>query len=276
MRRLLALALLPALSLMACSDDGGTEVRAGDGDDPGGDTQTYEATLTVLESPDHGPELCTAVAESYPPQCGGVPVSGWDWSTVEAESSNGTTWGEYRVVGTFDGETFTLTEPPGEPGVPSGLDEYDFSPGCDDPEVVDESHGQAEFEEMSTLSESGIPGSLGTWISQPGEEWDGPFTATVVVETGHTDRAVAFVRQRYGGPLCVIERDITNEEIERIQQEVHDDEAVAAIGSFGSSYDLVEGVFEVEVWHASEEAQEYAHDRWGDVVVLRGILQPVS
>src|SRR5262245_29665274 len=33
--------------------------------------QEYEATATVLESKEHGPELCFSVALSYPPQCGG-------------------------------------------------------------------------------------------------------------------------------------------------------------------------------------------------------------
>ena len=48
---------------------------------------------------------------SLPPRCGGPEVAGWDWDAVEAESASGTTWGSYVLVGTFDGGTFTLTEP---------------------------------------------------------------------------------------------------------------------------------------------------------------------
>jgi hypothetical protein len=32
---------------------------------------TYAVSATVLESPGHGAQLCNAVQDSYPPQCGG-------------------------------------------------------------------------------------------------------------------------------------------------------------------------------------------------------------
>ena len=71
----------------------------------------YRTAATVLESPGHGPQLCSAVAESMPPQCGGPDVLGWDWSVVPAESAAGTTWGDHELVGTFTDGAFTLTEP---------------------------------------------------------------------------------------------------------------------------------------------------------------------
>jgi hypothetical protein len=59
-------------------------------------------------------ELCLgAVAESYPPQCSGIPIVDWTWDGVEgAESSGDVTWGAYAVQGTYDGEAFTVTQPP--------------------------------------------------------------------------------------------------------------------------------------------------------------------
>lgn len=59
-------------------------------------------------------ELCLgAVAESYPPQCSGIPVTGWSWDGIDgAETSGETTWGAYAVQGTYDGESFTSTQPP--------------------------------------------------------------------------------------------------------------------------------------------------------------------
>jgi len=61
-------------------------------------------------------ELCLgAVAESYPPQCAGVPVplEGWSWDGVDgSENSGDTTWGAYAVQGSYDGETLTVTQPP--------------------------------------------------------------------------------------------------------------------------------------------------------------------
>src|SRR5262245_39820613 len=85
--------------------------------DPDG-TQLYEAYTTVLEQgegmalPAHGPELCLGgTADSLPPQCGGVPVANWDWNAVEDEESRGgTTWGAYRVVGTYADGVFTVVE----------------------------------------------------------------------------------------------------------------------------------------------------------------------
>lgn len=59
-------------------------------------------------------QLCVgAVAESYPPQCSGVPVDEWTWDGVDgSETSGDTTWGAYAVYATFDGERFSRTDPP--------------------------------------------------------------------------------------------------------------------------------------------------------------------
>jgi hypothetical protein len=59
-------------------------------------------------------ELCLGpVAESYPPQCSGIPLVDWSWDEVEgAEASGDVTWGAYAVQGTFDGEEYTVTAPP--------------------------------------------------------------------------------------------------------------------------------------------------------------------
>ncbi len=77
------------------------------------DAQHYETVTTVLESAEHGPELCVGgVAESYPPQCSGPSVAGWSWDLLEGEqSANGTTWVEGYLVGTWDptAHVFTVT-----------------------------------------------------------------------------------------------------------------------------------------------------------------------
>lgn len=59
-------------------------------------------------------ELCLgAVAESYPPQCSGIPITNWTWEGIEGwEDSDDITWGSYAVQGTYDGEEFTVTETP--------------------------------------------------------------------------------------------------------------------------------------------------------------------
>lgn len=71
------------------------------------------ATGTVLEV-DGEVRLCLGpVAESYPPQCSGIPLQDWSWDGVDgAETSGDTTWGAYAVRGTYDGASFTATQPP--------------------------------------------------------------------------------------------------------------------------------------------------------------------
>lgn len=71
---------------------------------------------TVIQTPGGVPELCLgAVMESYPPQCHGVPLAGWDWETTgpheEADLDGQVTrWGTYAVTGGFDGSTMTVTD----------------------------------------------------------------------------------------------------------------------------------------------------------------------
>jgi len=276
MRRIAILALLAGVALLAaCGDDAGEPVGAG-GTEPADADEVYEADLTVLESPDHGPELCYVVAESLPPQCGGPSVSGWDWAAVEGEErASGTTWGTFHVAGTWSSEALHLTEAPTAPdGDGGGRDERDFSPGCADPEVVDATHGAEEWEEAAPVA-SQVPDLVTAWVSDPTGDWDGPYTATVVVPPGSADAAREAVRASYSGPLCVIERDAPTEaELQAVHTEV--DAAAGELGLVGSSVDSERGVVAVDVWVADEAAVTLARDRWGDYVELQPILQPAG
>ncbi len=115
--RPLALALL-ALLLAACGS------RTGDvADDPGSEPVprgipaapgqvSSRGAVTVLDD-GGGPEACLGpVAESFPPQCGGPPLAGWDWKGQLPDSyqqAAGVVWGEYSVTGRWDGETLSVT-----------------------------------------------------------------------------------------------------------------------------------------------------------------------
>ncbi|WP_434811330.1 hypothetical protein [Microbacterium sp. bgisy189] len=59
-------------------------------------------------------ELCLgAVAESWPPQCSGIPLTGWSWDGLDGSESEGDVrWGSYAVQGTYDGDSFAVTQPP--------------------------------------------------------------------------------------------------------------------------------------------------------------------
>jgi hypothetical protein len=76
----------------------------------------YEGTAPIIIDSGKGPMLAWSLEESLPPQGGDIPLAGFDWSMIEGEQTVGhTTWVEgtaFRVVGTWDGTTFTLTQPP--------------------------------------------------------------------------------------------------------------------------------------------------------------------
>ena len=135
MRRLLLVAI--PLLLVGCATD------APGGRAPAKTTsaqeQRYQATSTVLQSRDHGPELCLGwVADSFPPLCGGLPITNWRWDQVEGEqAANGTTWGTYRLAGTYDGARFTVVraEVPLPTSRPSAAERFKDTPrpACPEP-----------------------------------------------------------------------------------------------------------------------------------------------
>jgi hypothetical protein len=97
----------------------------------------FEFAGTVIESPDHGPEACAGIVlTSLPPQCSGIPLTGFHWDTVPwAESTRGSTWAEVILTGEFDGSQLTVVAPP-EP-IPADhvwdLALADFTPPCEEP-----------------------------------------------------------------------------------------------------------------------------------------------
>lgn len=88
---------------------------------------------SVIDS-GNGPMLANVLLASLPPQGGDVPLDGFDWSMIDDEQTlNGVTWTEgwHTFVGTWDGTTFHLVEPPGPftPEKPPAPD-YTLTPGC--------------------------------------------------------------------------------------------------------------------------------------------------
>ena len=67
---------------------------------------------TVIQTGDTPPQFCLGpVMESYPPQCSGPEIVGWDWDAVEGDETAGdVTFGAYAIWGTWDGTVFTATE----------------------------------------------------------------------------------------------------------------------------------------------------------------------
>ncbi len=150
---------------------------------------------TVLES-DEGPELCLgAVAESYPPQCGGPPIVGWDWDAVDGEeTANEVTWGAYAVWGDWDGATFTLTREP----VIAAL--YDPMATPLDPNPWDDTLPEGPLPEADAIAlQAQLPGAV------PGLLSTTPVNGRLVVQVMFDDGTLqAAFDERYGDDAVVV------------------------------------------------------------------------
>jgi hypothetical protein len=106
---LTVLAALTVAAVTGCASPG----------QPGGTPQEEPTSPTavvgqgmVLQVEGEAPQFCLgAVMESYPPECSGPELIGWDWNAVEGEeSASGVTWGTYAVWGDWDGARLAVTE----------------------------------------------------------------------------------------------------------------------------------------------------------------------
>src|SRR5690349_16474283 len=230
MRILAAAAVLTVLgSATACSTE--AEMRAVDPADAGAaaDTPSGEAgevptpvpdgevrtsgLVTVLDAGD-GPEMCLgAVAESYPPQCGGPAVADFDWGDVGSEEASGVRWGSYALTGTFDGSTFTVTD-----AIPAAL--YDtmaqpeaggLDPACDDAEATDPDKATPEDMDATLTAASALPTYATAWLSNG--------TISVAV-TEDPEGAEAELRKTWGGLLCVTTVEKTDADLNAINEEL--------------------------------------------------------
>jgi hypothetical protein len=195
--------------------------------------QEYEVSATVLESPDHGPQLCEGVLLSDPPQCSGPDVLGWDWEMVEGEvSSRRTTSGEYHVVGTWDGEALTLTEPPREPRNSERSPQADSSTPCKTPDggwaVVDPATTTWRGYQAAVAYAEEQDGLGSVWVDRHADvvgslPMSGFEEAVLnVTFSGDPERHERELRARYGGPLCVLPAEHSATQLRALQGQVND------------------------------------------------------
>jgi len=241
-------------------------------------------TATVLESHEHGPQFCAEVLDSYPPQCGGPAVIGFDWSIVSgATSANGSTWGEYTLVGTWDGTALTLTQAPtdGASGPSSPAPLPDFSTPCQVPDggwkVVEPSLiGMTDYEHLSTAAQS-QPDIGGMWVDQSinpaGPQNDFAKSVVNVSFTGDLERHERALRAVWGGPLCVSKAAISATTVASRRTDVQGE-----VGSFlFSSTDERSGTIEIAVWLDDRGLQARFDRRYGPGAVrITSLLQPVG
>lgn len=116
--RALMLLAVPVLLLAACTtpaQPGGDVVPGGPGElRPIAAPGAVIGQGTVLQKDGDDAQFCLGpVMESYPPQCSGPVIVGWQWPDGGmSESASGVTWGSYALTGTWDGIQFAPAEPP--------------------------------------------------------------------------------------------------------------------------------------------------------------------
>jgi hypothetical protein len=146
---------------------------------------------TVMDTGD-GAELCLgAIAESYPPQCGGPAITNWDWSEQEYfDEQGGTRWGTFAVTGTWDGTSFTVTD-----AITGAL----YDPMVPEPVVLPEpsvAYGPDELEGISGSLADDLPGYQGSYVDQ-----DGHVLVDVLYDDGSLQE---YVDAAYGAGVVVV------------------------------------------------------------------------
>jgi hypothetical protein len=274
--------LVLLLVLMACASRAEPPLGAAAGGE-----QPYEVTATVLQSPQHGPQLCFAVAESLPPQCGGADVTPFDWATVDGEQSlNGTTWGAFHLVGTYDGTAFHPTERPGPPRQPSPVTNTYPSP-CGSPPPADRARTTpADWAAVQSWAQA-QPDFAGLWLTWPNgvpsedaaTDPQAASTTVVFAFTAPPEQRRPDVVAHWGGSICVLRLAHAYRTLRQAQDDLtaHRAEAKAAgIDVLSVNVDTRANVLAVEAMVATPAGQGWLDERYGaGRTALSGALRPV-
>ena len=285
MRRIVLLLIVPLAFLTAACGTTSDEPslhppQGGTQPDPNG---RYEANTIVLEDQVHGPMLCLGgMLESFPPQCGDVPVAGWNWAKVKGEErAGGTTWGAYHVVGTYDGEKFVVTQA-GPSEMDDSLSERDFSSPCKEPAGGWGDLDHATQNDVAPVSKyaDAQEDYVTSWVTHldPTAQEFSPVIVNVIF-TRDAARHEAAIRDVWRGPLCVVERDVPSAgELARIRKEAESSLHELGLRMLWSAGPGVEPIVEIGVVADPVGQGQAAFDeRYGaGFVRLQPALQPVS
>ncbi|MGF9754962.1 hypothetical protein AAII07_07155 [Microvirga sp. 0TCS3.31] len=280
MRILAAAAVLTVLGATACSTE--AEMRAvdpaagsgaaadassGEVPQPVPDGEVRTSGLVTVIDAGEGPELCLgAVAESYPPQCGGPALADFDWGDVGSEEASGVRWGSYALTGTFDGSTFTVTD-----AIPAALydtmaapEEEPLAAACDDPTTTDTAKATPEDLDATLAAASALPTYASAWLTGN--------TINVAV-TEDAEGAEAELRRTWGGMLCVTTVERTDADLNEVNQELQAALGDQLLTSGSTSPDSLDA----QVVHDDGSIQEWADATYGDGLVrVSSALVPVE
>jgi hypothetical protein len=189
----------------------------------------------------------------------------------------GATWGSYHLVGTFDGTTFTLTQPPTPPTLEFTEPPPDFSPPCPTPPGgwPRISAALGAYQAFVSAAQS-PPDFAGLWVDQQSQVGDPGRDVMTVAYTGDVERHRAELRAIWNGPFCVIQRARSLADLLQIQREFPSVAQGLGLKDVSSEVDPVRDRVEATVFVADPAAQQALDHRFGSgVVVLSGELRPV-
>jgi hypothetical protein len=229
------------------------------------------------------PRWCLgAVDDSLPPGCDGIPLIGWDWRSVDGEASQGgTTWGEFHVVGTYDGSSFAVTSagPRAEP-VPDTEDP--FATPCATPDGGWPEPGpDADQDRIAAMHAAEAESTYAAfWISYLEPPADDGETGAYVLNAAFTDEPAnheAALRAIWQGPLCIVTFTHPFDELRRAQQELGgSDGADLGVEVTWSDIDMMQNHVELGVVVLTDEARSAIEETYGDAVEVVPALTPVA
>jgi hypothetical protein len=230
-----------------------------------------------------------------PPQCSGPEVVGWDWEAVDSEqAANGTTWGTFLVIGTWDGERLTLTElpaPPGEGGEGAQGGQVDTTSPCPEPAGGWAPLNRTATNQMTLDGAIAVanarPDIAGVWLDQsvnPASAdpvanaalMNDPLKLVLNVRVaGDVHAAEREIRTIWGGALCVTPARHTRAELDAIRAEL--DGRREELGLLGVNLQEVNGTVEVGMVVEPAGLQTELDEAYGqDVVAIIPQLRVVS
>lgn len=184
-----------------------------------GDAPQYRVAATVIEANGRDPRLCWGVQLSLPPKCGdGLELDGWSWAKApRVERLGGTTWGTYRLVGTYDGKRFQVLSVNPPRAAASRSDTVDFGTRCDTPPGgwVNRDAAKLRIEDAALLAEAArsSPDFVVMWPDRAK-----PIQVTNVAFTGPVEDHRPALEDLWGGPLCVLQYRYSQAELLVIQE----------------------------------------------------------
>jgi hypothetical protein len=243
-----------------------------------GTDQRYEVSATVVQGTGVavlclGAIASPSICEGSPAPIGKLPITNWNWERVEGEQRDSdVTWGEYHLLGTYDGAFFTVLE--AGPSMPSDETQDPIDTPCPEPEggwvATDPSQTtEADLEAAGSYVQR-QPDSAGYWIdyikNPVGEAVDFASAPYVVIAAFRSDaeRHREELAHIWGGPLCLVEYERTGDDLDRIHDELPDPGSHGfGVDVLWSATDVIRNRVEIGVVIFDERAQTEFDRRYG-------------